>query len=465
MTRAERVRARKPASRGARWAIVATGVIALATATPGAAAFAAGGGIIAWGDDNRSVMSVPAGLSDIVQLSTDQLFALALHADGTITGWGESAFNDADLQAARMSPVVVPTGLGGVVQVATGTGLAVALRENGQVVAWGRTDQGQSVVPSGLGDVIQVSTKGSHTLALRADGTVTTWGWNAFGQLDMPDGVTDVVQVASGIHHNLALHRDGTVTGWGNTEYGQEAPPADLGTVVYLATGPWHSIAILADGTVETWGYPLPRGIELQGVRLPPAVQVDAGLNNYAALHADGTFSIWGLNDDGQLDAPADLAGVSQLAVGRYHNFALADPDAARLTIEGPRTPGSTVTALLSNWPGSAGDVSYQWYVGGQEVDGATGAEYVVGESDVGSRILVRALSQVPGSTLIVSEALGITAAAPVDEGVGGDLSGESEGGIAGEDALWALILAGLAIIVVGAVLAFVLIARRRRST
>lgn len=440
-------------------AITALALGALTSASP---ALAAGGGIVGWGDDARGVLGMPAGLTDIVQLSTDQGYALALHADGTVTGWGTNAFSDADLQSQSMSPVVVPSGLGDVVQVVAGGGHALFLRSNGTVVATGRTDSGQTPVPAGLSNVVQLASVGQHTVALLADGTVTAWGWNAWGQLDIPAGLTDVVQVAAGVHHGLALHRDGTITGWGNEEYGQATPPGDLGTAVYIAASPWHSMAILADGTVVEWGQQVPR--PGQGVGMPPAIQVSAGLNNRVALHSDGTFTLWGLGEEGQLDVPDGLAGVTQVAVGRYHLLALSDPDAARLTISGDRVPGATLTAELSNWRGSAGAVDYQWYIDGVAVDGATESSYTLTEDDASSRVLVRALSTAAGAGPLLSTALPVAVGA-VDDGSAGPPGASPDGGAnePGGDATLPIVI-GVALIVVAGVVVAVILASRRRS-
>lgn len=441
-------------------AIAALALGSLAPATP---AFAAGGGIVGWGDDQRGVLNMPAGLTDIVQLSTDQGYALALHADGTVTGWGTNAFSDADLQNQSMSPVVVPSGLGDVVQVVAGGGHALFLRSNGTVVATGRTDSGQTPVPAGLSNVVQLASVGQHTVALLADGTVTAWGWNAWGQLDIPAGLTDVVQIAAGVHHGLALHRDGTITGWGNEEYGQATPPDGLGTAVYIAASPWHSMAILADGTVVEWGQQVPR--PGQGVGMPPAIQVAAGLNNRVALHADGTFTLWGLGEEGQLDVPDGLTGVTQVAVGRYHLLALSDPDAARLTISGDRVPGATLTAELSNWRGSAGAVDYQWYIDGMAVNGATEASYTLTEDDASSRVLVRALSTAAGAEPLLSAALPVTAGS-IDDGATDSPGGSAEDGAdeGGGDATLPIVIGGVAALLVAGVVVAVILASRRRK-
>ncbi|HRN29869.1 MAG TPA: hypothetical protein PK890_09240, partial [Terrimesophilobacter sp.] len=99
--------------------------------------------------------------------------------------------------------------------------------------------------------------------------------------------------------------------------------------------------------------------------------------------------------------------------------LALRDADAARLTITGDLTPGSTVTVAAANWRGLDGDMTYQWYVGGVEVAGATGPEYTLADDDAGASILVRATSTVAGATLLVSSALQVGEATAPEGGDG----------------------------------------------
>ncbi|HRN29870.1 MAG TPA: hypothetical protein PK890_09245 [Terrimesophilobacter sp.] len=229
--------------------LVASTTLALTLVAPASPAFA-GGDLIGWGDDEYGVTNLPAGLTDVIQVSTAREFALALHADGTVTAWGENHVPHPSLLEGSTVATVVPAGLPEVAQVVAGSGHALYLHPDGDVTSVGRTDFGQSLVPDSLGPVIQLASTGQHTIALHADGTVTGWGWNDWDQLEFPDGLRDVVQVAAGFHHGLALHRDGTITGWGREDEGQATPIAGTIPVVAIAAGPWHSVAILADGTV-----------------------------------------------------------------------------------------------------------------------------------------------------------------------------------------------------------------------
>jgi alpha-tubulin suppressor-like RCC1 family protein len=59
------------------------------------------GTVVAWGDDGNGQSSVPAGLTDVVQVAGGRRHSLALKDDGTVVAWGD----DGDGQSS------VPSGL------------------------------------------------------------------------------------------------------------------------------------------------------------------------------------------------------------------------------------------------------------------------------------------------------------------------------------------------------------------
>lgn len=85
-----------------------------------------GGTVVAWG----SQTTVPTGLTDVIAISADDLFNVALKNNGTVSAWG----SDGKLYQA--------TELTEVIQVATcNCGWIVALKSNGTVIKWGPVSQ------------------------------------------------------------------------------------------------------------------------------------------------------------------------------------------------------------------------------------------------------------------------------------------------------------------------------------
>jgi alpha-tubulin suppressor-like RCC1 family protein len=278
--------------------------------------------VVAWrssghGRSGAVLMTMPAGLSNLVAVAAGGDHDLALRADRSVAAWGSYS------TLSGYVPVTGHEDLSNVVAVAAGNQHDLALQSDGTVVAWGNYDNydgSNSVtmyvpmtVPAGLSNVVAVAAGSSHSLALRADGTVAAWGRCHEGQTNVPPGLSNVVEVAGGYWHSLALRADGTVAAWGDNSYGQVNVPADLSNVVAVAAGDYHSLALRADGTVVGW--------ESAGV--PPGlsnvVAVAAGSFYSLALRDDGTVAAWGWGTD----VPAGLTNVAGIAARSLHSLAL----------------------------------------------------------------------------------------------------------------------------------------------
>jgi hypothetical protein len=105
-------------------------------------------------------------------------------------GWGEDK---------------VPAGLSNVVAISSGNQFVVALKADGGVVAWGNNDFGQTNVPSNATNIIAVSAAGIHALALARDGGLITWGSRGYGPIANPPALSNVVAIAAGDDYDLAL--------------------------------------------------------------------------------------------------------------------------------------------------------------------------------------------------------------------------------------------------------------------
>ncbi len=238
------------------------------------------GGVVAWGtlpaNASFGQTTVPAGLSNVVQVAAGAFHSLALNNDGSVVAWGDKSNGATD----------VPQGLKDVVSIAAGNGFSLALKSDGTVVAWGYDGDKETEVPTGLADVVAISAGYGHVLALKSDGTVAAWGLDYDGQTEVPAGLAGVVAVAAGAYHSLALKSDGSVIAWGYDGDGQTEVPGGLAGVTAISAGSYHSLALKSDATVVSWGD--------QTLAASPVfanvVAISAAEDDSLALKADGSI-------------------------------------------------------------------------------------------------------------------------------------------------------------------------------
>ena len=333
-------------------------------------ALAQPGTVTGWGDNSQgNQATIPAGLADVVQISSLGTFSTALKTDGTVVAWGNNASGETN----------VPPSLANVTYIDSGMRHTLAILSDGSVTGFGQNGHGQLNVPAGL-TAISVSAGRDHSVAVRTDGTVACWGRNVNGECNVPAGLSGVIAVDSGDRHNLALKADGTVVAWGGLNAFDEATvPAGLSGVVAIEAGWQYNLALKADGTVVAWG----RGDDGQTTvpaGLTDVVGISAGQFASGAVKADGSVVVWGSNLTGQLSAPT-LTNTSQIVMGLFHALALeggppndpptadAGPDLV-LEATGPATTDVSLDGSGSSDPN--GDaLTYSWSVDGVEV--ATG--------------------------------------------------------------------------------------------
>jgi autotransporter-associated beta strand protein len=270
------------------------------------------GTVRAWGDNTYGETNVPAGLTNVVQLSTRGLHTLALKKDGTVVAWGWNSYGQTTVPGSAM----------GAVQVAAGVSFSSALKADGSVVVWGDNSFGQAVIPANATNIVQIAAGSDHLLGLRSDGTVVGWGWNQFGQTTVPINATNVVQIAAGYFHSAALSADGSVVAWGDNTYNEISVPPTATNVVGIVTGLNHTVALKSDGTVVAWGWnnagqtTLPAG--LSGI-----TQIVSGGNTVFAVKTNGVVTMWGDNSYQKMTLPKGYTGVKQFFLGLYHALGL----------------------------------------------------------------------------------------------------------------------------------------------
>ncbi len=391
-------------------------------------ALRADGTPVAWGYNGYGEGAVPAGLTNIASVVAGGYHNLALKADGTVAAWGNNSAGQTN----------VPRGLRNVVAIAAGALHSLALTADGRVIAWGDNYFHEVEVPPDLYDVSAIAAGIFHSLALRADGTVVAWGEYSSGETNVPPMLRSATAIAGGDYFSVALSLEGPVemvktpvaqaVSWG-ADVVFEVSATGTGPLAYqwlLNGGPLTNSARVtgANSTTLTISKSLfsdqgiysvlvtnglsrvlsaPAELTVLGppiVTLQPGdLTVGAGADVTFSVQIEGTPPIglqWLFNGGaitGATNSALKLTNVQVTAAGLYTitatnayggvgkqavltitNRAPTLAYITRNTLSGSAlVPIRGSASLRSNARGS-GPLSYQWFLNGVEVAGATNA-------------------------------------------------------------------------------------------
>jgi len=280
--------------------------VAISTAPHRSLALRDDGTVVAWGESDDGMMSVPKNLDNVTAIAAGHWHNLALIKNGTVIAWGNRYHGDWQ----------VPPGIDEVVAIGAGTEHSLALKKDGTVIAWGRCAEGQCAIPKRLENYTAVAAGSWRSVVLKSDGTIQTF--NLEEHHEIARNLTGIVAISAGYAHVLALRNIGTIVAWGDNTYGQCEVPEGLTHVTAISAGYWHNLALKDDGTVVAWGG---KSIEANAMfegssivkdygqfSIPPGftdiTAISAGEFHNLALKRDGTIVAWGSNETGESARP-----------------------------------------------------------------------------------------------------------------------------------------------------------------
>jgi len=322
-------------------------------------------------DENAEMASV-SEFSTTPMIAAGARHTVALRSDGTVWTWGDNSHGQLGDGVKRESPYlpvrsitpIQTKNLTNIIAVTTDGDYTVALRYDGTVWTWGRNYHGQlgdgtsgryssrstPIQVQSLTNAVAVTASSSHTLALQDDGTVWAWGDNTFGQLG--DGtttnrttpvqvrnLTNITAIAAGTPYSVALRDDGTVWIWGWIWDGRHEHERPLG----------DNTAVNYDTTNRT-------SIPIQVQNITNAVAVAAS-GHTAVLRDEGTVWIWGDNFRGQLGNGTTIGSTTPMQVQYLTNIIAI---AVALHAVALRDDG-TVWVWGSNIRGELADGTFGW--------------------------------------------------------------------------------------------------------
>jgi len=247
--------------------------------------------------------------------------------------------------------------------------MAVILQD-GSLWMWGSNASGQlgngtttkHMMPIKVMDKVKAVSMDTHVAVIKTDGSLWMWGANLYGQLG--DGTTKeklkpikvmdhVVKVSTGEGYTAVIKTDGSLWTWGDNKYNQlgniETPGGNdmvtkphkvMDDVVEVATGYEITAAIKADGSLWMWGINWNDSLgdgSMSYSSKPKKVMKDVtavsiGSSSTFAIKEDGTLWAWGYNTSGQLgNGTYDhsykpikiMEKVKMVSAGAYHTAAI----------------------------------------------------------------------------------------------------------------------------------------------
>jgi alpha-tubulin suppressor-like RCC1 family protein len=285
----------------------------------------------------------------------------AITPEGGVQCWGNNDYGQLGDGTNKKSNLPVDVvGISGASNIIAGSHHTCVLSGNA-VWCWGRNHMGQvgDGTTSDRNVPVQVLTGASnftagadYTCAIMNSGRVMCWGNNASGQL--ADGsktnhtrpspaslISGVAGVDGGENQTCAVTPAGLIACWrgdlipvtgGTDAFSEQVAVNRFGTLIVGLDEQGTPITIQAGSSKEI--------DSLTGV-----IDVDSGLGHICALLSDGSVKCWGTNNYGQLgndstlnsQSPvpvADLAGASDMAVGRNHACSIITATAQETLIE-----------------------------------------------------------------------------------------------------------------------------------
>ena len=242
--------------------------------------------------DNSSIPTptpVP-GLADVVQIDSSTKHSCALHANGTVSCWGDNTYGLLGDGTTTQPPsgAVQVKGLDGVTQLSVGDAVC-ARRVDGTAWCWG-TNMSETAQPvPGLANIAEAAVGGLLECVRDDAGRVTCWGSDDSGQLG-PDGTGDGPTMIRGLSGVTSLAASDThacaivgkeVLCWGTSWVNPSFPKDCLTDTTHTGGG----------GGVVQWKYcatPTPVA------KITGAIAVDVSQFHACAVTGTGVVWCWG---------------------------------------------------------------------------------------------------------------------------------------------------------------------------
>ena len=311
--------------------------------------------IACWGAENEQFdygqTNPPQGTFTAV--ASGEFHSCGVRTNGAIACWGAN-------NTRQSNPPITRTFKG----VTAGANHTCGIHTNGTVDCWGSNASGQTDTPEG--EFLALAAGGNHTCGTRIGGVVECWG-DTWSPEQKPGSIWTFKSLTAGTDYTCGVAPGGPVECWG---FSDQAEPPQAETVTALSTsgtsrtGNVSTCGLRTNGSVKCWG-----GItgELDG----PYTAITVGDDHICAQRPDGTIHCDGDNSFGQLNIPDTLTqpevdepttidgGGTTISVGGGHSCGIRTDATAvcwGLNDEGQAdAPSGTFTAISAGGASSCG--------------------------------------------------------------------------------------------------------------
>ena len=239
------------------------------------------------------------------------------------------------------SSTILPEG-NDFIAIAAGLNHGLALHRNGTLAGWSDSQydgtdfdaRTAARIPSGLKDVTNIAAGFNWSLAVSNRTNLHEWGTiysPSQTTTNFPEGQYDFIQLKATYNHAVALVTDlqentMKVIAWGDNSAKQTEVPASVVTaaaakeITDVAAGYNCSAALHTNGTITVWGTCSGYKSLLNAPAVPGAWRIELGTDFGIAVGGDTkTITTWGENTSDYATVPDEAANTSYVAVGRFH--------------------------------------------------------------------------------------------------------------------------------------------------
>jgi len=362
--------------------------------------------------------AIPTGATNIVAVAAGDGHILALRSDGTVFGWGQNNYGQAN----------VPPDITYAVRISAGSTHSIALLDDGTIRFWGDiySTGVTNPPPVAISNMVElaIGATAQHVLSIRSDGRVAEWGNTGYGLTNVPSSVTNVIAAAVASYNSLVLRSDGTAVNWGKhfSTLTVAPPPASATNGIGVATGFADDVVLRADGNLVVWQTSSPLAVPPEATNI---INVACGAGQVLALRADDLPVLWQSMPPTN-SAPATWTNVVEIAAMTSFNVVvIADDGPPLLGRMLQPTVAAGATARIRALAISTTPVTYQWSYNGTNIPTGTNATLVLtniqpAQAGVYTLVVSNAFGSVTNNNINVGVAPFLFQLAPQDQTVSG---------------------------------------------